>query len=81
LWASKPADQKGARNSSPSPHFIPTAEIKDLLRSHDELRAALIIAGKRIRKLQFGRKGDSVLVKLREVLRDARTIRKTFKQE
>jgi hypothetical protein len=40
------------------------AKIQDLLRSHDELRAALIIAGKRIRQLQFGRKGDSVLVKL-----------------
>jgi hypothetical protein len=57
------------------------AEIQDLLRSHDELRAALIIAGKRIRQLQFRRKCDSVLVKLREVLREGRTIRKTFKQE
>jgi hypothetical protein len=51
------------------------AEIQDLLRSHDELRAALIIAGKRIRQLQFGRKGDSVLAKLRNVLREARTVR------
>ena len=51
------------------------AEIQDLLRSHDELRAALIIAGKRIRQLQFGRKGDSVLAKLRDVFREARTVR------
>jgi hypothetical protein len=44
-------------------------------------RAALIIAGKRIRQLQFGRKGDSVLVKFRDVLREARTVRRSFHQE
>ncbi len=53
-------------------------EIQDLLRSHDELRAALIIAGKRIRQLQFGRKGDGVLVKLRDVLREAWMVRRSF---
>jgi hypothetical protein len=57
------------------------AEIQDLLRSHDELRAPLIIAGKRIRQLQFWRKGDSVLGKLRDVLREARTIRRRFQQD
>jgi hypothetical protein len=44
---SRGGEQKEARNSSLSPHFVPMAEIQDLLRSHDELRAALIIAGKR----------------------------------
>jgi hypothetical protein len=52
------------------------AGIQDLQCSHDELRAALIIAGKRIRQFQFGRKDDSVLVKLRDVLREARTVRR-----
>jgi hypothetical protein len=48
----------------------------DLERSHDELRAALILAGKHIRKLSFGRKDDPVLQLLRRVLRDARAVRK-----
>ena len=46
----------------------------DLERSHDELRAALVLAGKRIRKLSFGRRDDAVLRVLRRVLRDARTV-------
>jgi hypothetical protein len=45
-------------------------------RSHDELRAALIVAGKHIRKLSFGRKVDPVLQVLRRVLRDARAVGK-----
>jgi hypothetical protein len=61
--------------------WIPKAEIQDLLCSHDELRAALIIAGKRIRQLQSGRKGDIVLAKLRDVLREARTVRRSFFQD
>jgi hypothetical protein len=32
-----------------------------LLASHDQRRAALIVAGKRIRQLNFGRRNDSVL--------------------
>jgi len=32
----------------------------DLLRSHHELRAALVVAGRQIRKLNFGRKDDPV---------------------
>jgi hypothetical protein len=44
----------------------------DLLRSHDELRAALVIAGKEIRKLNFGRSDTPVLKLLRRVLREAR---------
>ena len=42
-------------------------ELGELLRSHDELRAAVIIAGKRVRKLQFGRRNDDpVLEHLRK---------------
>ena len=48
----------------------------ELERSHDELRAALIVAGKHIRKLSFGKKDDPVPQLLRRVLRDARAIRK-----
>jgi hypothetical protein len=46
----------------------------DLLRSHDELRAALLLAGKEIRKLNFGRKDSDVLKLLRRVLREAREV-------
>lgn len=49
----------------------------DLLRSHDDLRAALILAGKEIRKLNFGRHDNPVLEKLRQVLREARAVAKT----
>jgi hypothetical protein len=49
----------------------------DLRRSHAELRAALIIAGREIRKLNFGRKDSPVLSKQREILRDARRVAKT----
>jgi hypothetical protein len=45
-----------------------------LLRSHAELRGALILAGKRIRKLSFGRRDDQVLPTLRRVLREARAV-------
>jgi len=44
----------------------------DLLRSHDELRAALMVAGKEIRKLNFGRSDTPVLKLLRRVLRESR---------
>ena len=46
----------------------------DLERSHAELRAALILAGKEIRKLNFGRADGPVLVALRRVLREARAV-------
>lgn len=49
---------------------------REILRSHDELRGALIMAGRHIRKLGFGRKDDPVLRKLREVLPAARETRK-----
>ena len=41
-------------------------------RTNAELRAALIIAGKRIVKLNFGRHDDRVLPILRRVLRESR---------
>jgi hypothetical protein len=54
-------------------------EIRRLTRSHDELRAALILAGKRIRHLNFGRRHDPVLKALRQALRNARSVRSEFK--
>jgi hypothetical protein len=47
-----------------------------LLRSNAELRAALILAGKEIVKLNFGKKNTSVLNQLRETLREARAVEK-----
>lgn len=49
----------------------------DLLRSHDELRAVVRIAGKEITKLNFGRKNSPVLQLLRRVLREARVVAKS----
>jgi hypothetical protein len=54
----------------------PESYIRDLERSHDELRAALIVAGRRIRQLTFGRTDDPALPKLREILTEARRLRK-----
>jgi len=48
----------------------------ELMRSHDELRAALVVAGREIRKLNFGKKDSPVLQKLREVLKEARVVAK-----
>jgi hypothetical protein len=48
--------------------------VTDLERSNAELRAALIVAGKRIRKLSFGKRDDPVLTLLRRVLREARRV-------
>ena len=46
-------------------------EYAALVRSHDDLRAALILAGKEIRKLNFGRTDSPAFVKLRQVLRES----------
>jgi hypothetical protein len=46
----------------------------DLQRSHAELRAAVILAGKEIRKLNFGRRDSPVLAVLRRVLRESRAV-------
>jgi len=55
-------------------------DIRPLLASHDELRAVLIVAGRRIRHLNFGRRDDPVLKLLRKTLRDARSVRSEFKR-
>jgi hypothetical protein len=62
--------------------FIPFASnpgtvfgaMTDLERSHAELRAALMLAGKRIVKLNCGRRNDPALPILRRVLRDVRAV-------
>jgi hypothetical protein len=46
----------------------------DLARSHDELRAVLRLAGKEIRKLNFGRSNTPMLQLLRRVLGEARAV-------
>ena len=46
----------------------------DLQRSHAELRAAVMLAGKEIRKLNFGRADSPVLAVLRRVLRESRAV-------
>jgi hypothetical protein len=43
-------------------------------RSHAELRDALIVAGREIEKLQFGRRTSPVPEKLRSVLRASRIV-------
>jgi hypothetical protein len=48
--------------------------VTDLERSHSESRAALIIAGREIRRLNFGRRNNPVLTKMREVICDARKV-------
>ena len=48
----------------------------DLQRSHAELRAAVILAGKEIRKLKFGGADSPVLAVRRRVLRESRAVRK-----
>jgi hypothetical protein len=48
--------------------------VTDLERCNSELRAALILAGKEIRKLNFGRSDTPLLRELREVLRDSRIV-------
>ena len=44
--------------------------MKRLLQSHAELRAALLIAGKEIRRLSFGKSDNKVLGLLRRTLRE-----------
>jgi hypothetical protein len=46
----------------------------DVQRSHAELRVVVILAGKEIRKLNFGRVDSPVLVILRRVLRESRAV-------
>jgi hypothetical protein len=46
----------------------------DLQGTRAELRAAVILAGKEIRKLNFGRADSPVLAILRRVLRESRAV-------
>ena len=46
----------------------------DLHRSHAEHCAAVVLAGKEIRKLYFGRADSPVLAILRRVLRESRVV-------
>jgi hypothetical protein len=55
--------------------YMPT----DLERSHDELRGALIVAGRHIHKLRYARRSEPILKLLREVLRNARKARREAK--
>ena len=48
----------------------------ELLASHDKLRAAVIFAGREIRRLSFGKKDTETLKLLREVLREARRVKR-----
>jgi hypothetical protein len=52
-----------------------------LERSHRELRAALIVAGREIRNLKFGRRHSPVLARLRALLRDARAVAKAEREK
>ena len=49
----------------------------EIERSHAELRAALILAGREILKLNFGRKNNLNPRRLRAVLCDARAVAKS----
>jgi hypothetical protein len=52
-----------------------------LERSHRELRAALIVAGCGIRKLNFGRRDNPVLARLRAGLRKAQAVAKLEREK
>jgi hypothetical protein len=52
--------------------------IADLLQSHNELGAALILAGKKIRRLSFGKRDNKTLPILRRTLRESRVVAKRF---
>ena len=51
-------------------------EKSDLLRSHDELRAVLRLAGAELRKRSIGRRDSPLLQLMRRVLREARVVAK-----
>jgi hypothetical protein len=51
--------------------------IRDLERCNAELRAAVMVAGREIKKLNFGKKNPPILVLLRRVLREARQVAKS----
>lgn len=53
------------------------ADMKDLERSHVGLRAAVILAGRRVRQLNFDKQDDPVSRTVRRVLREARIVAKS----
>jgi hypothetical protein len=53
---------------------------RELLRSHSELRAALVVAGKEIRRLSFEKKDNKVLPILRRTLRESRLLAKRVQE-
>lgn len=50
---------------------------RELCDTHDQLRGAVIHAGRLIRKLNFGRQDCRELALLRRVLREARAVRRS----
>lgn len=54
--------------------------LRRLLNSHAELRAALIMAGKQIRRLNFGKSDNKMLVLLRRTLRESRVVSSQFEK-
>jgi hypothetical protein len=52
------------------------ADLATLQRSHDELRAMLRISARELRRLPKSDRKDVLIEKLREVLAEARSVRK-----
>jgi hypothetical protein len=59
---------------APGAGIEPAVSLTSMELSHAELRAAVIIAGSEIRKLNFGRKNTPVLRILRRALRESRAV-------
>lgn len=49
----------------------------ELLQSHEVLRAALLLAGREIKKLNFGRRNTPLLDLMRRVYKEAGTVAET----
>jgi hypothetical protein len=52
--------------------------VAELRRSNSELRAALILAGKEIVKLSFGKRDSPVLEHMRQAVRSSNAVEKRF---
>lgn len=63
-------------DGDPRGRALPQMPMTDLQLSHAELRAALILAGKEIRKLNFGKSDTPLLRLLRRTLRESREVAK-----
>ena len=51
----------------------------ELIRSHTELRTAVILAGKEFRRLNFEKQDSLILIKLRKVLHESRVVAKKYR--